>query len=223
MDKAHKTFLACFFSALFALAAFWGCSTGVERSPEPGVLRVTIQSNQQDTFIVIKNDTFSVISTDSFGVKFFQGRIFNDNEYAWMYKTLQSYTTEDQLFNVIKRESNQYKKIQIYESYVPPKNYDKLQVGINAEQIRVSRVYIRYLYDDQGNVIGSRLDTTSIVTPVRLPEGASSMMTFSQEFEVKENQITEIVLQISPFASLQRFKDSYLFDRHIEVKEVKYH
>ena len=215
--------LPVFVFLLVLLAQIISCSTGVETSPEHGILRVSIQSNPVDTFIVIKSDTFSVTDDDSFGVKFFQGKVYNGERYALLYKNTKSYLTEDLVFNVIKKENNTYKKILIYESYVPPNNYDKLQIGLNAQEIRVSRIYTRYFYDAQGNIIDSKLDTTSITNPVHLPDDASPQMDFEQPFEVKENKITEIVLQINPLSSLQRYKDSYLFVRQVEVIDVKYH
>lgn len=212
------------FVFLFVLSiSIFNCSTGVETSPDPGILRVSIQSNPADTFIVVKSDTFTVIGQDSFGVKFFQGKIYNGEKYALLYKNTKSYLTEDLVFNVIKRENNSYKKIIVYESYVPPNNYDRLQIGLNAQEIRVSRIYTRYFYDADGNIIDSKLDTTSITNPVRLPDDASPLMDFEHPFEVKENQITEIVLQINPLSSLQRYKDSYLFSRQVEIIDVKYH
>ncbi|MBD3226241.1 MAG: hypothetical protein GF313_16050 [Caldithrix sp.] len=211
------------FMAVLITAGIFGCDSGLETSPEPGILRVSIQSNPQDTAIVIKSDTFSVIQGDSFGVKFFQGKVYNGDNYALLYESTDSYLTEDLVFNVIKRVDHSYKKLTVYESYVPPKSYDRVQVGINAEEIRVSRVYTRFLYDADGNVIGSRLDTTTIVNPVRLPNDASPLMNFEKEFEVQENKTTEIVLRLDPFDSLERFKDSYVFNRKISVQDVIYH
>lgn len=205
------------------ITTFWSCDTGLEASPEPGILRVSIQSNPLDTSIVIKSDTFSVIQGDSFGVKFFQGKVYNGENYALLYETTDSYLTEDLIFNVINRLNHSYEKVTVYESYVPPAHYDRLQVGITASEIRVSRVYTRYLYDADGNVIGSRLDTTTITNPVRLPDVATPLLDFETDFEINENKITEVVLQIDPFESLERFKDAYVFNRKIRINEIIYH
>ncbi len=221
-EKSIRT-VPVVFVAILLLSGIWSCDTGLETSPDPGILRVSIQSNPEDTSIIIKSDTFSVIQGDSFGVKFFQGKVYNGKKYALLYETTDSYLTEDLVFNVIKRTNDHYKKLTVYESYIPPTSYDRLQIGINANEIRVSRVYTRYQYDAEGNIIGSRLDTTTITNPVRLPDDARPLMDFEADFEVKENKVTEVILQLNPFESLDRFKDSYVFSRQISVKDVIYH
>ena len=223
MFSKYLRTLPVFVFSFVLLTSIFNCTTGVETSPDPGVLRVSIQSYPGDTIIVVKSDTFSVIDQDSFGVKFFQGKVYNGEKYALLYKDTKSHLPDELVFNMIKRENNTYKKIIVYESYVPANNYDRVQVGLNAQEIRISRVYTRYFYDTQGNIIDSTLDTTSITNPVRLPDDVSPHLDFERKFEVKENKITEIVLQINPLSSLQRYKDSYLFVRQVEIIDVKYH
>lgn len=222
LEKIRIIFVTKIIFILF-FTAFWSCNNILESSPEPGILRVSILSNPQDTSIIIKSDTFTVIQGDSFGVKFFQGKIYNGDNYALLYEKTNSYLTEDLIFNVIKRHNQSYEKVTIYETYVPPAKYDRLQIGITASEIRVSRVYTRYFYDAEGNVIGSKLDTITITNPVRLPEKAKPLMDFETEFEVNEKRITEVILQIDPFKSLQRFKDAYVFNRKINVNEIIYY
>lgn len=71
-----------YFSYLFLLtiligsgASNFSCITGVEPSPEPGIFRVTLQSNPADSFIVIQMDTLTVSKNDWFVVTIYQGFI----------------------------------------------------------------------------------------------------------------------------------------------------
>jgi hypothetical protein len=177
------------------------CSTGVESSSEPGILRITLQSDPEDTSIVIVTDTFTVTDGDSFGVNFFQSKVYNNYYYAQLYRTTSSYSLETIVINILKRSNGEYQKYTLYESYVPPVEYDRIQFGINAEQMRISRLDI----------------------PVLVPPDSSLLVDFYQDFKVEENKVTEIIFQISPFKSVVRFKDVYYFMRKIEVVEVKYH
>jgi hypothetical protein len=177
------------------------CSTGVESSPEPGVLRITLQSDPEDTSIIIVTDTFTVADGDSFGVNFFQSKVYHNNYYAQLYRTTSSYSVETIVINILKRINGEYQKYTLYESNVPPEEYNRVQFGINAEKMRISRLDI----------------------PVLLPPDSSLLVDFYQDFKVEENKITEIIFQISPFKSVERFKDVYYFMRKIEVVDVKYH
>ncbi len=177
------------------------CSTGVESSSEPGILRITLQSDPADTSIIIVTDTFTVADGDSFGVNFFQSKVYHNNYYAQLYRTTSSYSVETIVINILKRINGEYQKYTLYESYVPPEEYSRVQFGINAEQMRISRLDI----------------------PVLLPPDSSLLVDFYQDFKVEENKITEIIFQISPFKSVERFKDVYYFMRKIEIVDVKYH
>ena len=221
-ERNIKSIIAYMVLIILAFNIFQ-CSTGVENSPDPGIVRVTIQSNPDDTFITIIGDTFRVSDADTFMVNFFQGKIYNNEKYALLYTDTKSYTTEEVAFNVFEREDNTYKKIVIYESYVVPTSYNRLQIGLDADEISVSRNDTSYVTDENGDTIYVNINTTTFTNPVNLPADAVSLMDFELQFEVKENKVTEIMLQIDPFRSLQRFKDSYLFIRQVRVTGVKYY
>lgn len=196
-----------YFLALFGAVLLFGlgivllsCDSTVEVSPAPGIIRVTLQSDPTDTSIIVIKDTFTVSQGDSFGVAISQGKIYNGDNFATLFINLNSNDIEA-TYNILKRENGEYKKYTVYETYVPPDNYDKLQFVANARLLR-----LKYF-----------------LVPVQLPEGVSPLLDFNCDFEVFENDTTEINMQISPFKSVVRFKDSYYFTREMMIVGVKYY
>jgi len=197
-----KYFLRACPLILYGLAfIIFSCDTGVESSPDPGILRVTLQSNPVDTFIVIINDTFTVSPKDSFGVTVFQGKAYKDSHFAILYKTPKSYQQKDITYNIVKIENDEYKRFTIFESHVPPFDYDKIQFGITANILKLRNFEI----------------------PVQSPENANLFMDLYHNFQVSENRVTEINVQISPFESVHRFRDTYHFIPLLKIVDVKYH
>lgn len=182
-------------------AAVFGCDTGVEPSPDPGIVRVTLQSNAADTSIVVLGDTFAVSPSDRFDVTIFQGKVFREARFALLFEDTKSYRPEDVTYDVLKRENDEYKKYVIYESFVPPGTYDRLQFGASASLLVLGVFQI----------------------PVQLPSDAERLMDFYYSFRVSENGVTEINVEISPFQSVRRFRDSYLFDRQMRIVSVQYY
>jgi len=176
----------------------WGCDTGVETSPDPGVLRIVLQSEPSDTSIIIVADTLSVAPNDSFGVTIFQGKAFEDSTYAILYRTLKSTAQEDNIYNIIRIENGEYKQFTIFESYVPPGDYDKIQFGMNSNILKFSG-----------------FDEIKVET---LDE--SKFVDLYHDFEVSANRTTEISIQISPFKSISRYKDSYRFSPQVQITNV---
>lgn len=177
------------------------CDTGVVESPEPGILRITLQSEPADTTILVINDTFSVSEGDWFGVTITQGKIYTGDNFAILYKDTSSYQIQDLTYNILERENDEYHRFTIYESFVPPGDYDRLQIGVTASLLRLGYFGI----------------------PVELPKGASLLIDLDQNFKVYENRrITEIHVQISPFKSVVRYRDSYHFTREMEITGVNY-
>ena len=204
------------------------CSTGIETSPAAGILRITIQSNPADTFVVIVTDTFTVSCTDTlirdcdtsivandtiysncdtiytnrdfFFVTFSQAKAYSSDNYALLYTDPQAYSQEDSYFNALLMINHEYPEWTIYESRLPPQKYNRIQIGVNAERLRIGTLDI----------------------PVQLPPDTSLLMDFYRDFTIDENRVTEINLQISPFQSIERYKDIYHFTREIEVINVKY-
>jgi hypothetical protein len=210
--------------------------TGVEDSPEPGVVRITIQSDPSDTYLVERTDTFSIFTPFGkvFNINTFQGSVFSGEKFAVLFRSTQSYRQEDSVYNVIEvnvpdeelraigeRIANgeldintlsvEYKKFILFESYVPPGDYDKIRVGINAPRdIEQNRIVLTALSGKQFSI------------PLQLPPADSLLVSFPVNFKVSSGQVTEINLRISPFKSVYRYRDAYRFDRKIEVTGVQY-
>ncbi|NOX38208.1 MAG: hypothetical protein GXO78_11820 [Calditrichaeota bacterium] len=196
----NKTLPVGFLSILFILLLL-NCDTGIEPSPSPGILRVTLQSDPADTIIVIVKDTFVVAEKDSFGVTIFQGRVYSGETYAVLYPTLKSYKQEDRVYNIIRREAGGYYPFTIFETYVPPGKYDRIQFGLKAHTLKLKN------FDE---------------IKVEAPENANPIVSLEADFRVEENQVTEINVYIQPFQSVQRYRDIYQFIPRLQVVGVQY-
>ncbi|MBI4534987.1 MAG: hypothetical protein HY708_01825 [Ignavibacteriae bacterium] len=181
-------------------ASVLACNTGVEESPQPGIVRVTLQANPADTTIIILTDTVRVTDQDSIDVKIFQGKVFSGVKFATIFRTITSYRSEDMIYNVLAREAGTYKTHVLYESYVPPTNYTKLQLGVTATLLKFR-------------------DVAPI--PLQLRPNDPPLLDFDVEFQVSENRVTEIMLQIDPLRSLSRYRDLYYFERKMRVLGVR--
>jgi len=211
--------------------------TGVEDSPTPGTVRVVLRANPSDTYTIERTDTFSVFTpwdTLGFYVNIFQGSVFKDSIYATLYPSITSYIQEDSVYNLFSQYTSDaelkeiaekldsgkidlttltadYKEYTIFESYIPPGDYNKLRFGISVPtSLKRGRVTLVSL---KGKI-------SSI--PLTLPANESPLKDFEVDFSVTEGRVTEIHIEISPFQSLSRYKDSYLFSRQMSVKAVKY-
>ncbi len=189
-----------FLHLLFILLLL-NCDTGIEPSPDPGILRITLQSDPTDTFIVIVKDTFVVAEKDSFGVTVFQGRAYSGDTYAILYPTLTSYKQQDRIYNIIRREKARYRQFTIFETYVPPGRYHRIQFGLKAHTLKLKN------FDE---------------IKVEAPANANPIVTLSVDFRVEQDQITEINLYIKPFQSVQRYRDIYQFIPRLEIVRVQY-
>ena len=250
------------------------CNPNIEDSPDPGILRVVLQSSNDDTSMVIAgevlkvteyytfqifgdstvsdslvmpekdtliiagqiltviNDTL-IVTGDSldttlimvisdvdtlniagnmvivsenndynvFSVSVFQGKVYHDSLYAVLYTGLTKYKTETRNYNLLEQVRGQYKPFVIYESYVPPGDYDLLEFGLTASQLTLG-------------VFNS---------PIELPEGESPLLKLTENFEVLEGDTTELRLQVRPLESISRYRDSFIFDRAIEINTINYY
>jgi len=177
------------------------CTTGVEPSPQPGTLRVTLTSDPADTSVIILSDTSQYYPSDRMDIITSQGRAYRGENFAQLYVDQTEQRILSDTNNIIYRENNQYLTYTIFNSYVPPGTYDRLELNLAGTQliIHVPRIY--------------EID-------VLLPPGESPTMSFPINAEVKEGQVTQIDLQIKPFQSLGRYLDYYVFDRQVEVLRV---
>ena len=205
---------------LVVYLGFEGCHTGVEPSPGPGILRVTLKADDSDTTIIILNDTSRFSRWDKFNLMISQGRIYRGPNYALLYADPSIARISGDTINIIKREwlngasitptdfteintkNSRYIKYVVFESYVPPGEYDSLSFSITANEILIFM-------------------PTVYANPVQLPPGAYPQMRFSARTRVTEGRVTQVNLEISPFSSLQRYRDSYLFVRKMRVVSVE--
>ncbi|OGU74229.1 MAG: hypothetical protein A2V93_08000 [Ignavibacteria bacterium RBG_16_34_14] len=188
-----------------------GCETGVENSPSAGILRITLQSDPADTMLVERSDTFTVNQryTALFMLKIFQGRVYQEKNFAVLYRTTTSYRQEDALYNILAMDSlGDYKQYTIFESLIPPGNYTSLEFGVNAAS------------DYKLTIVA--LSGKVFQNPVELPPGEKLLVSFPQDFKVDENRVTQIDVQISPFKSITRYRDVYRFYRKMKITGVHY-
>lgn len=179
----------------------WSCKTGIEPSPEPGVVRVTLQSDPADTTLVIVTDTLGLHTYDRFGVTIFQGKLYRDSSYILLFPDLESYRTRDQDFNVLEWDSTTgtYMRYTVYETEVPPGNWDKLEFGMTADQLKIGTFRVG----------------------VELPTQADRLMTLAEEITIAEGDTTVINLQIQPFQSVARYGDQFIFNRKVQILSVQ--
>ncbi len=187
------------FILAFLTMGLLSCSSSVDSSPDPGILRIMLQSDPGDTTIVIQPDTIRVSDGDVFAAAIFQGQAYQDSLFAVLYPDLRSTKQTDVTYNIIQRQSGEYGNMMIFETQIPPQQYNKIRFGI------------------KGNSLSFR---GFGAIPVELSPDATPFVTLEGEFEVKENRVTEIDLRIQPFKSLTRYKDKYLMYPQIEIADV---
>jgi len=186
---------------LLILLTGTSCDTGVEASLDPGIVRVNLVGDQADTSLVIVNDIYTIADGDSMAVKIFQGKVFKDSVFAVLYRDIKAYQQEDITYNIIKRENNKYKSYTIFESYVPPFEYDRIQFGITSSIVKLSG------FDD---------------IKVESSDDDNIFVDLYEKFEVFENSVTEINICLEPFQSITRYRDSYKFVPVIRISSIVY-
>lgn len=178
------------------------CDAGPEDSPAPGILRVTLQSDVEDTSIIIVNDTLVVSQKDSFNVTIFQGRVYSDTNFALLFRDTTSFVTEDFRHNILALDdvTGEYSLVVVYESFVPPMEYDRIQFGVTASVLKIGNFEV----------------------PVKLLDASQPLIDVEQPFVVSENKVTVVNLRIVPFGSVTRYRDTFHFIPQIDVISVDY-
>jgi hypothetical protein len=199
ISKKRMYFLTLFLLSTFLLYQT-GCDPGIEDSPEPGILHVTLESEQSDTVIVIVTDTLTVSDNDFFIISIFQGKVYQDSTYGILYPTLRSTSQVERFYNLITRENNEYQRFWIFETYLPPLQYNKIEFGIDSRYLKLRN-----------------FDNIDVITPdnyyIKLPAN----------FEIRSKGITEVNVRVKPFQSITRYRDIYLFQPEMEVIGVNYY
>lgn len=214
-----KNFFVLLFATLGVL--FFSCTTGVEESPEPGIVRVMLKANEADSILVILGDTARCSRVDRYNVIVSRGRIYRGENYSDLYLTpsidriaadtvnlLQRQWLDGRLVNTttdpfeIPRWQTQYVGYTVFEWHTPPGTYDKLQFALTGIEVFVA-------IPRQFN------------NPLQLPEGVSSVMDFPASITVEKGKVTEVQMEIDPFKSIRRYRDSYIFDRVLKIKNIE--
>ena len=167
----------------------------------PGIVRVILQADPDDTEMVILGDTIVVSEGDSLGINVFQGKAwFIDDNYAILFPSVFHYYQDQFMLNVIKRESGSYFPYIVFESFVPEGRYKALSMGLDGIHLIIGVYSI----------------------PITLPSDDELIMTFEGNYNVEEYTVTEIIVRIKPFASMTRYRDTYVFDRVASIFTINY-
>lgn len=206
--------------ALLAVAAVQ-CTTGVDPSPEPGIIRVMIKGVETDTMIVIQSDSSEFSRWDLFDLYLSTGRVYQGSNYAAIYNNPTNERKGADTVNILAREwldgtpitprdtaritpqNSRWVSYVVFESYVPPGDYDGLYFSLTATEMEI---WIPKHY----------------LNPVQLPPGVEPGMRFDIPFTVVDGGVTEIKLEIYPYQSLSRYRDAFYFDRQIVVSNVQW-
>lgn len=179
-----------------------GCGTGIEASDQPGILRVTLQADPADNSITVGGRTYEVSEADLFGVTVFQGKVYRDTSYATLYSHLDAFREGDVTYDLLEYDGDGTPiEHVIFESFVPPGNYDLLQFGFTATLVRVGPLTI----------------------PAQLPPNTIPLLEFDEPIEVFEHDTTVVRLQIKPFQSVVRFRDAFHFITNMEVVGITHY
>lgn len=205
MTKISCKYILLKFICLISSIILFNCSTGIVPSPDPGIIKVTLQADPADTLIVITGDTLTTIAGDSFHVKIYQGKAFiNDSTFGILYQNTSEYYEVEHHYNLFKRADGIYKEYTIFQSYLPPDNYSKIRFAITSDFLLLTR----------GFAFGG------IGIPMAIPPGETPFVEFPIDFKVQENSITEIKIEIKPLQSVVRYRDIFHFVPNVEVKSV---
>lgn len=195
MALAH-TYKISGFLLLINLVA---CSTGIEPSPDPGTLRITLESDPTDRSLIIVTDPVEVGTEDQFDLTIFQGKAFRDSVFFVLFNHPATNQQRDQIINILEQEGDGYASHTIFESYLPPGGYTRFEFGISTNEFRVA----------------------SFTIPVRLSPSTTVLQGFSTQFDIEPGRTTEIVVQIKPLQSVKRFRNQFLFEANLDVIDVR--
>lgn len=202
IHRFNKKFLVCFI--LFMLILL-NCDTGVEPSPEPGILRVLLQQDPADTTIIIARDTLHSSPGDSLEIAIFQNRAFVDTSWAILYQDTSEYMIQSHFYNIFERDDSTFKKFQIINSYLPPDQYTNIQVGITAENMLLT---YGYLFG------GVRI-------PMEQDPNVGLIQDIQTNYTINSGRITEVLIRIKAFDSVERYRDLFYFNPKLEVVDIR--
>lgn len=203
--RSTLIFFAVMLSVLYGIFILPGCEenmslTGIN-SENPGIVRIYMTSDETDDHIIIAGDTVWVGEgvNDSLSLLIGQARAFRDSSQAVLFNTLEDYQEFNFVYNIIKLENNHYKSYKLFESYLPAATFDSLLISIDGDWLQIG--YYQFT--------------------LALPPDETPLLTFRQRFNINPGRVTEIYMELKPFQSMVRVKDTYVFLRDISINQIK--
>ena len=178
-----------------------GC-VEIEPSPDPGVLRVQLEHNPADSIIHIGSRDFSFGNNDLFLISVYQGRAHSDSAFFVLYETPTTYFAGENMYNILGRDtSDALQTVTIFESYLPPGEYTSVEFGMSPEALLLS----------EGYAVGG------LFIPIEEAPGSSPLVSLELDYEIVENDTTNILVRLSSFQSVVRYRDIFHFAPEIET------
>ena len=197
--------IALYFAAVLIAIFAISCSSGVEPSPDPGLVRIIMQANPADTIIIVGQDTVHSDPRDSISISIFQGRVYQDSIYSLLYQNREEYLQEDHFYNFFNRgEDGFYGEQIIFECLLPPEDFNRIVFGIDADFM----------------LLTSGFSSGGIGIPMESSPELSLLKEFNVDFEIKSGKVTEIKIILHLFDSVVRFKDFFRFVPVMEVTSI---
>lgn len=178
------------------------CVTGIEESPAPGVLRVTLQSDPSDTTMtIVSGYDVAVSGRDTLKIVIYQGKVYSGDNYSILFTDSTQYREKDVEYNLLAREDGAYSSYVIFDSFVPPGSYSKLEFGAAPALIALLAEVGYYFY-------------------VEFDVSENLLIEFVRDFEVYEGLVTEIVIMMQPLQSVTRYRDSFIFSDTFRIVDI---
>ena len=171
-----------------------GCSTGVELSDPPGIIKVYFRPSSTDTAITIVNTHYQIDPDDVFDIQISEGKMYSDSVFFILYETLNTYNENDVDLDLLEGDQS-YQKQLVFESFLPAGDYTRLEFVLNASLFRLDGFEV----------------------PVVTENGRPNLVQMEEQFRVTESDTTSITVQLDVVSSIKRFRDTYLFDANTSI------
>jgi len=185
------------------------CDHPVQPSPQPGVVKITLQHVPEDTMIEMAGKTNILTQNDRFPLTISEGRVVraNDSAYANLYQNMDEFRQQDHDYDILRLERDGTPStMQIFETRIPPGEYTEVSFVMNTSSIRLVPP-----------------DEQPITQPVVLSPDHPQLplVRVDADFTIEEQKTTIVRLRLSSFRSLTRFKDSFRFVPQLSVHRIQ--
>lgn len=181
-------------STLLLSSAFFGCSTGVELSDPPGFVKIYFQPSSTDTAITIVNTRYQIDPEDVFDIQISEGKMYQDSIFYILYEDLNTFNENDIDIDILEGNESFTKQL-VFESFLPVGDYSRLEFVLNATLFRLDGFEV----------------------PVVTENGRPLLIQLDENFQITESDTTSITIQLDVVSSIQRFRDTYLFDANTTI------